>query len=374
MCKLNKLCEKGSLFKLVCSLDGVQSFIRHFKIRSATGTVMNKAFHLLRLSKFAESHFSEMNDSVRKGQMLSIIEYLHTVAKTFKNESRREASIRKENETRIGSGMFLTESDIGHYASAGLDILNDIIESCRSMYAEQGDRGVSSTLSNKKKLVKKWCLNFVSTLMLHGCGQRPQVYTMIQAPSVMQLVELRDSAKNSGVFCLRTSYEKRVRCVDLPHVLFPRSVYRILNFHVNYILPSLYETHGVEEGDPRRNCLNLHTETGEPLDSRQVTACLRTFLKSYDPELARVSTMTLRASFATAMLRKHRRGEKFGDMREEDFIEYLAKIMNTSAEQLKDTYIASDESSFKACAEIVHKMLETKNDDTNLDDSDLVLF
>ena len=374
MCHLDELCRPGALFEIICNLTAVQSFIRYFDIRSAAGTVMNKAFHLLVLSKFAKSHFGEVNNSVRQGTMISIIEYLHATAKAFKNECRRQASIRKESETRVGSGNFLTESDIAHYGSAGLDVLNSIMDSCKGIYNKKGDAGVMELLKKTNKIVQKWCMNFLSTMMLHGGGQRPQVMSMIEAPKKIDLVDLRNMVKESGVFSLRVSYEKRIRSVDLPHVLFPRAMYRALNFHVNYVLPVLYEKHGIGEGDSRRNCLIIHTKSGYPLESYQVTATLKSFLKSYDPELGNVNSMTLRASFATSMLKKHRRGEKFGAMSEEEFLGYLAKIMNTSVEQLKDTYVASDETSFEVCAEMMQGMIGTAEENCNVTDTDLNLF
>jgi len=84
--------------------------------------------------------------------------------------------------------------------------------------------------------------------------------------------------------------------------------------------------------------------------------------------------MTLRASFATEMLQRHRKGEILPGMDEDDFIEYLAKIMNTSSEQLKETYIASDGISFKVCAEIMCGLLERSNPNTGGEDRDLDLF
>jgi len=255
--------------------------------------------------------------------------------------------------------MFLTETDIAHYGNAGLDVLNGIMESCRSIFVEKGTEGVTDMLKNTKKILQKWSINFLSTMMLHGGGQRPQVISMLEAPSAVELLDMREKVKQSGVFSLRVSFEKRVRSLDLPNVLFPRAMYRAINFHVNYVLPVLYDGHRIGEEDSRRNCLILHTESGFPLESYQVTSTLKSFLKSYDPELRKVTSMTLRASFATGMLRKYRRGDKFGDMTEEAFLGYLAKIMNTSAEQLKETYIASDETSFEICAGMMQEMIGT---------------
>jgi len=220
LCSAHDLYRKGALCDILCNLPAVQAFIRYFEIRSAAGTVMNKAFHLIRLCKFAESHFSESGRSEKKGNIVSVMTYLQTVAKAFKTESRRQASIRKESDMRVGSGMYLTENDITLYANNALDILNDMLESCRSVYAEKGAEGVTGMMTSTNKMLNKWCINFLSALTLHGGGQRPQVYTMLEAPSKMDFVDMRESVKSTGVFSIRVSFEKRVRCVDLPQVLF----------------------------------------------------------------------------------------------------------------------------------------------------------
>ena len=119
LCAIDDLCFKEALSGTVCDLRVIRCFLGYFKIRGAAGTVMYKAFHLLRLCKFAESYFSEINDSTRREQMLSVIEYLQCTARTFKNEYRRQASIRKDKETRMGSGKFLTDSDIAYYGNLG---------------------------------------------------------------------------------------------------------------------------------------------------------------------------------------------------------------------------------------------------------------
>ena len=120
--------------------------------------------------------------------------------------------------------------------------------------------------------------------MLHVGGQRPEVYTVLEAPNSVVFVFLRDQASKTGVFSLRTSYEKRVRSVDLPSVLFPACVFRAVQFHVQFVLPCFHEKHELKDNDPRKRCLLLHTENGDPLSSRQVTASVRNFLKIFDPQ------------------------------------------------------------------------------------------
>ena len=373
MFRPSQLCKKGTLCDALCSLPAVQAFIRYFEIRSAAGTVMNKAFHLLRLARYATTYFTERNCSVQQGQIQNIIEYLKGVARVFKSESRRQASLRKEEEARDGSGLYLQEGDMVMFANKSVDELNDLIHSAKRAFREGGNSAVEEFLLSDKKIINKWNLNFLSALMFHGGGQRPQVYALLEAPSSVDLVSMVEDARKNGVFHLRLSFEKRARYVDLPNVIFPRVLYRPVKFHVNHVLPTLYKKHGIEVEDPRRKCLLLHTETGDSLDTRHVTASIRAFLKRFDPDLAKVSSMTLRASYATMMLLKYRRGETMGDLTEEKFIEYLAKLMNTSCEQLRETYISSEGGTFKVCAEMISGIMD-RNGPISTANNDLELF
>ncbi len=83
-----------------------------------------------------------------------------------------------------------------------------------------------------------------------------------------------------------------------------------------------------------------------------------------DPELANVTTMSIRASYATYMLQRYRKGNILANRAKKKFIGYLAKLMNTSEEQLKATYIASDIQDFVTCAEFVADIIDDdKTDD-----------
>ena len=374
LCTAKVVSKPGMLCRILCSIKAVEAFIRGFQIRSSAGTVMNKAVHLARLARYADSYFAERNESEKCGHIRCIVEYLNGVARCNKNECRRQATVRKDEELRLGSNVYLTSSDIEYFAESSLDVTDEIINTCRPLFREKNRHGVIDFLSTTKDLLRKWNLNFLVSLMFHGGGQRPQVYTILEAPSAVDFVSLREQAMKTGAFFLRISYEKRIRCVDLPSVLFPAAVFRAVKFHVQFVLPCLYAKLEIEESDPRRNCLLIHTETGSPLSSRQVTTSVRSFLKRFDPELEKVSAMTLRASYASMMLEKHRRGETLGRMNEDKFLDYLAKIMNTSREQLKETYISTSTDSFENCATILAGIMDKESSPEKRNEVSLDLF
>lgn len=71
-------------------------------------------------------------------------------------------------------------------------------------------------------------------------------------------------------------------------------------------------------------------------------------MRSVDPKLTNVTAMTLRASYATSMLHSYRQGEFAEEnLTEEQFLEVVAKQMNTSVEQLQNTYMAAYSMDFK---------------------------
>lgn len=372
MCRPAQICNRGILCDILCSMPAVQAFMQYFEIRSAAGTVMNKAHHLVRLGRYAVQYYKQQNCSLQEGQMIAVLEYLRGVAKVFKTETRRQASMRKKSDTRVGSGLYLPESDIQSFSNKAIDKLNDLVRSSERYFRTQGVEGVKQFFLKEKQIRRKWNLNFLSALMFHGGGQRPQVYTLLEAPQLGEFSELAEEAKRNGVFSLKLSFEKRVRNSDLPYVLFPRVIFRFVKFHVEFVLPALHKKHEFSDGDARKQCLLLHTENGFALSTPQVTACIRKFLTSVDPELRKVSTMTLRASYATMMINRYRRKETLAHLDEEKFLEYLAKLMNTSSEQLRDTYISTEGETVQACAEMITGIMDGNEGNDDSDDDFLV--
>ncbi len=361
LCSANGFFRRGSLFKIMCCLKTVQSFIGYFQNRAAPGTVIQKAWHLSSLARCAILFFDTRKQPEEKGKVEDVREYLGSVTKANKSEARRVSSKKKSEEYRIESGLYLAEEDIHMFAKQSLLELNDIIEGTRGTHIEGGEDGVRSLLKKRKKLVTKWAINFLALLSLHGGGQRPQVYALLQVPTKSEMQSMRAQAIESDVFSISVTFEKRIRSMDMPNVLFPRVVYRALAFHVDFVLPVVYDLYNIGENDQRRKSLLVNTANGNALKSTQVTKGVQHVLKSFDPELGNINSMTLRASIASMMVQRHRRGEMMTHFSEERFLEYLAKVMNTSAEQLRETYVSCEGQTHKECAAMVRSIIDSSD-------------
>lgn len=176
------------------------------------------------------------------------------------------------------------------------------------------------------------------------------------------------------MFNIKVSHENRARALDLPEALFLRQIFRAFSFHVYYALPALHKKLRIAEEEPHIRCLLLHTNSGTTLESIHVRRSIREFLREFYPELANVTAMTLRASFATAMFEKQCRKESIAHLSEEELNNYLAKIMNNSLEQLNETYIATSGNSHQIRAEMIFNLLDTANKGDAEDHSDLYIF
>jgi hypothetical protein len=82
--------------------------------------------------------------------------------------------------------------------------------------------------------------------------------------------------------------------------------------------------------------------------------------------------MAIRRSYASMMLQAHRRGEVFRDFREHAFLQFLAKQMNTSVEQLATTYASFNVDEFEVAANEMMRLVCNGVQDINEDcDSEL---
>lgn len=125
--------------------------------------------------------------------------------------------------------------------------------------------------------------------------------------------------------------------------------------------------------EERATTLLLHSRKGSILSTNQITCSFKRFIVDYDASLTNVTSMTLRASFATAMFRAFKSGNLFKRKSESFFFEHISALMNTSVEQMRSTYITIDSLDFESSARCVMKAMEKvffqASDDhvTNLD-------
>lgn len=360
------LWKKGEVYKLICSMDAVNAFLNYFQIRSAAGTVMCKANHLNTLARFAEIHFrkSHGNWNMECGAVAAVAEYVRCVSRANKSEARRQAHDRQRAEDRTLTGKYILPNDFERFRAAAKESCEDMMSSC---VREIGKNGRCASVLNEGFL-QKWGINFLCLLMFHGCGQRPQVFTLLESPQELDIAGLRSQCRRMKCFEIKLSHEKRQRCIDLPHVIFPKVVLKFVKFHIRHILPAIHEKCCIPDDDPKRRFLLLNTRSGELMLSYSVSSTLRRWIKNHDPDFADVSAMSLRASFATIMVQKHRQKKILTHLSEDAFISYLSKLMNTSEEQLKQTYIAVEHQDFTTCAKIVAGSISI--DDEEMTDSD----
>lgn len=140
---------------------------------------------------------------------------------------------------------------------------------------------------------------------------------------------------------------------------------------MDIVRPIIVMDLGIEEDPGDDNPLLMDTRNGDNLRTGLVRHTLRGFLKRIDPELTKVTPMSLRASYATMMLKKYRDGTIFNEKSEDEFLASLAKVMNTSVEQLSHTYAGLDRSDFHDIAKELTFAMEGMYEEANdLSESD----
>jgi hypothetical protein len=354
-------CAPGRLFESMAEFRLVRAFIGQYQVRASATTVMGKAMHLRRLADEAVSYFTETNEQEQKGRCLSVASYLRSVAASYKTEARRTYRSRNTISDRAERGALLLPADFQrcfNKAKRSLQGIMQYVVQLRCKYPGDAPR-VQSMLCERNGIMEKWNINLLAALILSGGGQRPQVYAQLELPQASELERFsEDCSRNKQYFALRAGREKTARSVDLPTVLFPRKILEFIQFHVLSLRPilvcELNSTDRLTAADSVSvslgNTLFLHTKNGRALTSSDVKRTLSRFLERVDPEFSTITPMSIRGSYASMMLQARRRKEIFPDMNENAFLEFLAKQMNTSVEQLATTYASCDVDAFEEVA------------------------
>jgi hypothetical protein len=330
--------QAGQLFQAVIQQDLVDVFLSYFQLRCSASTVLSKAFHLRALCQYAERYFATISpDAGQKARSELMTDYLTGICAAEKSEGRKGTSVMRREEYRIEMGKLVPSKDFRRFARIAEARLEDIMLH-------------GTDINSNERLLSKWCINFVGMLLFEGGGQRTQVYTQLQEPE--DLSSAIRSWKAGLPVTLAALLEKRPRQVGYSKVRFKTDTARFFEFHLKTVNPAIrlatrpLPSHGdIDESDdltPDSDIkpILLHSRTGHPYKCDQVRSTLRCFISSVDPEMQTVTPSVLRSSYATWNFKAYREGRLFKDLSEDQFLDKIAKVMNTSPEQLRSTYIA----------------------------------
>ena len=360
---VHKLCKEGKLFKSVTDLKMVEGFVGHFKAHGTASTVRTKAVHLKKLADFASLCFSEVDERELSGKAAAVSEYLRCVSCVQKGQARREHRARKTQGARVERGDILDPEDFGKMLKVTKDCLKNVMESVKVAHKEGGTKAVKQLVRGNKKLARKWCMHLIALLILEGGGQRPQVCCQLQLPTAEETRELKILAQTESLFELRTVWEKTARALDCPNVSFPSSLFEFVRFHANVVRPSTVAGLSADESQLTEKTLLIHTESGDPLISSQITSTLRKVITREDPEKKKVTCMSVRGSYGTLMMQLHREGKVMNGKSEEMFLEHLGKLMNTSPEQLRNACVGTSGGDFRDMAREFMDAFRKNNED-----------
>ena len=145
--------------------------------------------------------------------------------------------------------------------------------------------------------------------MLSG-GERPQVFQQVQCPSNDDMDLWSCSPDRTKYIELEKKSEKQKRTTDIVALSIPKISVPYITFQVTMVRPFILKNCGIS--DLSRDCpLLIHSETGQYLERDQIRTTLRSFVLRIDPDLQNITTMFVRASYATMMFRAHRSGKIF---------------------------------------------------------------
>jgi hypothetical protein len=374
--KIEDVHQPGELFAAVSDLQLIRAFLGQFEVRASATTVMGKAMHLRHVTDHAVSYFTEKCNEEMKGKCLAAASYLRSLTSSYKTESRRFYRTRNTMNDRMERGALLLKSDFERGLGMAKDAMDSVIAFERRLHAEgHASSSVQNMIIQRPGLSEKWCINLLAALVLSGGGQRPQAYALLELPTPSELE--RDSQRcRSGeqlYFSLLSGREKTTRSMDLPRVLFPRTMLPYVQFHVRTMRPLILRClnsclQNSEDRDTmdvdRVSTLLVDTRDGLSLRSTDVTSTFRKFIAKMDPELAKnITPMAIRGSYASMMLQSRRRGEVFVEMSEQQFLQFLAHQMNTSIEQLASTYASCDVDGFEDVANKLMRFFENESPD-----------
>lgn len=348
-------CQNNALINLSKDEKLFRAFLMGMQTRCAASTIACKATALLKWVVFSSTSLAKNDQNRDAASCEATANYLRTIASAEKRESRRVSRSLKNPLERFQTGKILLEEDFSRGQERAERFLRGIMSSMQQEFEKRGaisetdrQRAVQDLLSRKNgAILRKWAINFLNLMVLHGSGQRAQVYAELQLAAmgvssegyaVYGLSEVERTANITGYFYLKTTFEKRVRSNKMPFIRLPSSIMDIFLVHITYMRPAIFKRARTEETSSVKDILLLNTETAQPLSSRQVSNSVSAFFETMDPELGEITPLVIRRSYASIMYHRYLRGDIFHEKSRAQFLDFLAERLNTSVEQLEDSY------------------------------------
>lgn len=351
--------KKGGLVSLAADEKLLRAFVLGMQTRCVSSTVCSKASNLLKWAKFASIFYAKEQDVQAKAHCDAAAEYLRTTACAEKRDSRKATALKRNIFTRHEGGNIILLEDLERGQQRAEQCMRGILHTmkiktrveCTTTLSRRQEEVFDILVDKDAILLRKWCLNFLCLLVLHGGGQRSQVYSSLDLSAfginesghvVRSSVDVRKACESSGYFYLQAMHEKRLRSSRMPYIQIPSSIYDLYVVHKDLVRPSLLKrvSPNVENGSC--DALLLHTENGNPLTEKQVSATVKKFYRNLDSELRGVTPLVIRRSYASIMYHKFLRGEICRNKSKAQFLEFLAERLNTSVEQLQDSYCGEE--------------------------------
>lgn len=242
------VCEAGMTFEAVTHSNVAVTFLTYFDVRATVSTVLTKALHLKKALFYAKMHFRRANDLDKVSKAEYCDEHVSSIFNARKRLSRLQSSRLRAVENRIAQGSILYPQDFiacmsrARSSLEGIeDWYNSAIHSCikKGQTGTGARKAIGLELEHKKELIQKWCINFTALVILAAGGQRPQVFSQLLCPDLNNLDRFVRVSKKLGYCEIATVSEKTVRSVNVPFVVFPKSMLPYLVFHVRVIRPIL---------------------------------------------------------------------------------------------------------------------------------------
>jgi len=368
---LDNAWRSGEFYKVATEKHIFQAFLQYFRGKARCASIMNKSKLLARFVKGALMYFTQKplyaEDSANRSMISKMEEtllYLNQMASENKKKSRVERARAKEETNRVEGGKFVPEEDFDDFRELAFKRCAGIMESVGSEVAKSSNADIATKISvfrgliiARPGLLDKWGLNFIALLVFFGNGQRNQVYRMLRAPILPDLLvfERENERENENVplklDLVESSTEKVPRDVRIPYIMFDNVILPCLRFHVEVVLPVLHQK-AVENNAIVTQHLLLHTKKGTKLSSMSVRYAVTSFVHGINPEL-HLTPKDIRASFSTYMIRKYVQAidkkdptDSFHALPVNVFKEMMAAVMNTSVEMLEQVYMEATYGSY----------------------------